>query len=188
MDRISIDNRRRLAAGMAEPPLCLPLAAFFQEASDEQRTTSKDPKGCFDRGRQQCVGLCLDCDYSANAVIAIDLVDHINADFFGFDQRGKSMVKVAGATEVIELDFHRRQMAYEIARDAWIESNGNKDVAVAIARERLRNRVGLSPIVIEAIILLIINIIDKWIDNQVSLPSIVPSSDVPGFGEDCPCD
>jgi hypothetical protein len=84
---------------------------------------------------------------------------------------------------MLRLRFHQAQLARDIARNAWLDSSGDRDQAIEIARFKLRERsVGLSPIVIEAIILLIIKLIDHWIETQQAIPSIVMSSTEPGFG------
>lgn len=85
---------------------------------------------------------------------------------------------------MIRLRFHQAQLARDIAREAWLESVGDRVKAVDLARAKSRERsVGLSPIVIEAIILLIVKLIDHWIDTQQLVPSVVMSSTEPGFGD-----
>lgn len=64
----------------------------------------------------------------------------------------------------------RRREARRIAREEWEKADGNKDVAVANTRARLKSLPGISPIVMSLLVQLIIQLISEWWANKTKSP------------------
>lgn len=80
----------------------------------------------------------------------------------------------------------------EETRQAWVESNGDKDKAIALAKTRLRarfqGRVGFSPIVWSLIIQLILQLVLEWYNSKNAEPvaacNFIDACDDDPFGDD----
>lgn len=68
------------------------------------------------------------------------------------------------------LSLKDRRLARKIARNAWLESNGDAELAELNARAEL-NRVGLPPFVIELLAAIIVKLIIEWMNRGEKNPS-----------------
>lgn len=88
--------------------------------------------------------------------------------------------------------LRRRQCEYvrDVAKLAYLET-GDRDAAIALAEERLRNAPGsiLTAILIKVAIALAVELIKYWVLNGVSRPTDAYQDDEPGFdgfGDEAP--
>jgi len=67
----------------------------------------------------------------------------------------------------------QRRTAYRIARQAWLDSHGDAENAEYKARAVL-NDLELPPWLIEILITIIVQLIVKWITDQILVPEEMP--------------
>ena len=71
------------------------------------------------------------------------------------------------------LSLRERRYAWRVARESWIESKQDPELAKALAQEKLKTS-ALPPIVIEIIVRIIIGLIVEWMGNKKAEPVEMP--------------
>ena len=72
------------------------------------------------------------------------------------------------------LSLRERRYAWRIARESWIESNQDPELAKTLAQEKLKTS-ALPPIVIEIIVRIIIGLIVEWMKSKKAEPVEMPT-------------
>jgi hypothetical protein len=79
-----------------------------------------------------------------------------------------------------KLTLGERRLVYGIARDCYIR-NPSDGEQFKIDFENHPDAVGFSPILIQIAIELAIILFRWWVENHLTIPSVVPSASDPGF-------
>jgi hypothetical protein len=75
---------------------------------------------------------------------------------------------------------YKRNQVRTIARNSWIASGGDKDKAIALAKQQVGSVI-LSAILIGVAIQLIVKLIEYWWNNRISEPQAIYMPGEPGF-------
>ncbi len=73
------------------------------------------------------------------------------------------------------LTLRERRLAYRVAREAWIASGHDPELAESMARQRLVDNTSLPPFVIEIIVSIIVKLIIEWMNSGTKLPPEEPA-------------
>lgn len=71
------------------------------------------------------------------------------------------------------LTLRERRYAWRVARESWLESKQDPELAKQLAEEKLKTS-ALPPIVIEIIVRIIIGLIVEWMSSKKDDPGEVP--------------
>jgi len=68
------------------------------------------------------------------------------------------------------ISLKERRLARKIARKAWMDANGDAELAEANARAELA-KTGLPPIVVEILVTIIVKLIVEWLTSGTKEPA-----------------
>lgn len=71
------------------------------------------------------------------------------------------------------LTLRERRYAWRVARESWLESKQDPELAKQLAEEKLKTS-ALPPIVIEIIVRIIIGLIVEWMSDKKDDPAEMP--------------
>jgi hypothetical protein len=75
-----------------------------------------------------------------------------------------------------KLSKKQRRIVREIARDAWVEANGNPQRAKRMAKERIKQKYGSAwaILLVSIAVRIAFMLIEWWFNNRISDPGVDP--------------